>query len=239
MTRFKETLWADSQFLNDYQNDADIYLPFRNYVYTITKLFYKQFLSLNQKVRILDLGCGDGVFVHKLLSAYEPCEVIMIDGSQEMLDAARHCLGKYTNINYIKSSFQELLVNNPLNNKFELIFSSLAIHHLSMEEKVLLFNFIHDHLSPGGHFLHYDVVLPPTEKIEKWYLSLWRHWIEENSDKDNLERLVKIPEQYKSNSDNIPDTLKAQMDSMEKIGFKDVDCYFKYGIFSLFGGCKG
>lgn len=38
--------------------------------------------------------------------------------------------------------------------------------------------------------------------------------------------------------DNLPDTLDAQLESLEKVGFKDVDCYFKYGIFSVFGGFK-
>jgi len=26
------------------------------------------------------------------------------------------------------------------------------------------------------------------------------------------------------------------MDTLREIGFKDVDCFYKYGIFSMFGG---
>jgi tRNA (cmo5U34)-methyltransferase len=37
---------------------------------------------------------------------------------------------------------------------------------------------------------------------------------------------------------NKPDTLKNQMDTLREIGFKDVDCFYKYGIFSMFGGRK-
>ena len=49
---------------------------------------------------------------------------------------------------------------------------------------------------------------------------------------------MEIPQLYKDNLDNTPDTLKSQIEALEKIGFQNVDCYFKYGIFSLFGGNK-
>lgn len=242
MTNFKNSQWRNIHFVHEYQNDADIYMPFCNYIYHISTLFYEHFLinSLNsqKEVRILDLGCGNGAFIGKLLSLYEASEVVLIDGSQEMLDAARNRLKQFKNINYIKKTFQELFMNDSLNLKFEFIYSSLAIHHLSMEEKVRLYNFIYDLLTPGGYVLIYDVVLPPTEKIEKWYLSLWSDWIKENSDEETVGRLVTIPTKYKTNPDNVPDTLKSQMETLESIGFKHVDCYFKCGIVSLFGGCR-
>ena len=125
-----------------------------------------------------------------------------------------------------------------LKENFDFIYSSLAIHHLSFEEKTQLYSYIYNLLFPGGCFVHYDVVLPPSEKIEKWYLSLWRQWIEEDPAQETSKALLNIPEQYKGNPDNIPDTLESQLEVLEKIGFKEVDCYFKCGIFSLFGGIK-
>ncbi|MCP4456321.1 MAG: hypothetical protein GY809_33090 [Planctomycetes bacterium] len=47
-----------------------------------------------------------------------------------------------------------------------------------------------------------------------------------------------IPEEYKANQDNTPDTLESQLRALEAIGFEDVDCYFKYGLFSWLGGRK-
>jgi hypothetical protein len=35
---------------------------------------------------------------------------------------------------------------------------------------------------------------------------------------------------------NKPDTLSNQLKSLEEAGFLDVDCYFKNGIFVVFGG---
>lgn len=86
--------------------------------------------------------------------------------------------------------------------------------------------------------MHYDVVVAPSEKLEKCYLSIWRQWIKEHPAIKKRKALIGIPEEYKDNKDNMPDTLDSQLRAMAEIGFKDVDCYFKYGIFSLFGGFK-
>lgn len=47
-----------------------------------------------------------------------------------------------------------------------------------------------------------------------------------------------LPEQYKNNPDNHPDTLNIQLNALKSVGFQQVDCYYKYGIFAIFGGEK-
>jgi tRNA (cmo5U34)-methyltransferase len=238
MSEFEKSRWADNRFSHNFRDESDIYLPFRNHFIEITKSFYEHFVSQNTQAKILDLGCGDGLFVQELLKSFTPVKVVLLDGSVEMLDAAKERLGNQSNLHFARSSFQELLTNDPLNEYFHFIYSSLAIHHLSFEEKKRLYAYIHNRLSPGGYFVHYDVVLPPSETIEKWYLSLWRQCIGKHPAKKRREELLRIPDKYKGNPDNVPDTLEAQIEALERIGFKNVDCFFKYGIFSLFGGSK-
>ena len=72
MAKFEKSRWADSQFSQDYRDDANIYLPLRSQFIETTKLFYKHFLSHNAGNKILDLGCGDGLFIHELLKSYSP-----------------------------------------------------------------------------------------------------------------------------------------------------------------------
>jgi hypothetical protein len=47
-----------------------------------------------------------------------------------------------------------------------------------------------------------------------------------------------VPQKYKNNADNTPDPLRPQLKAFEKIGFRNVDRYYKYGIFAMFGGSK-
>jgi tRNA (cmo5U34)-methyltransferase len=238
MSKFEESRWADSEFAQNYRDEANIYLPFRREFIETTKSLYAYFIGAKSKAVVLDLGCGDGLFVQEFLKTFSPTSVTLVDGSNEMLEAAKKRLGEKANLNFIQASFQSLLAGALLNQNFDFVYSSLAIHHLPFEQKEHLYSYIYKLLSPGGCFVHYDVVVPPSWKIEKWFLSLWRQWIKEHSDKEVRQKLLGIPDQYKENTDNMPDTLGSQLQILKKIGFKEVDCYFKHGIFSLFGGFK-
>ena len=47
-----------------------------------------------------------------------------------------------------------------------------------------------------------------------------------------------IIRRYKGLEENKPDTLDDQLNTLRNFGFKDVDCFYKYGIFSMYGGMK-
>ena len=119
-----------------------------------------------------------------------------MDGSADMLDAARRRLRPQENQSYVKASFRELLAADPLDEYFYFIHCSLAIHHLTFAEKQALYSYIHKRLSSGGCFVHYDVVLSPSEQLEDWYLSLWRKWIDDRADEEKRDELLGVPEQY-------------------------------------------
>ena len=45
-----------------------------------------------------------------------------------------------------------------------------------------------------------------------------------------------IIKRYKDLRENKPDTLESQLKTLKEIGFSEVDCFYKYGIFSVYGG---
>ena len=237
-TAFEESLWADSEFSQNYRDAADLFLPFRRQCIGIIASLYGHFIAQNPQVSVLDLGCGDGVVIQELLKLSQPAKVQLLDGSDEMLAAAQARLGAQKNIYYTQASFQDLLANDPLQSTFDFIYSSLAIHHLSFEHKKALYQYIYSHLSDGGYFINYDVVLSPSEQLEEYYLSTWTEWLKAHPGIKGREKLLEIPREYKENKDNVPDTLESQLDALNEVGFQNVDCYFKYGIFSVFGGKK-
>jgi tRNA (cmo5U34)-methyltransferase len=156
-----------------------------------------------------------------------------------MIQNAQERLKSYDGLNYIHKTFQELLENDILETDFNFIVSSLAIHHLSSESKESLFQYILHHLKEGGFFLNVDVVRAPNEALEDWYRQLWGEWIAKNELKmGSKESFQHIPLQYKNNPDNYPERLENQLNALKSVGFNQVDCYYKYGIFSIFGGKK-
>jgi len=238
MAQFEKSRWADNGFSRNYRDEADIYLPQRRHFIEMALSFYGHFIAANRAARILDLGCGDGLFIQQLLQSQAPAEVTLVDGSEAMLAAAKARLGERADIRFNRANFQDLLRHEPFPCNFDFVYSSLAVHHLATAEKKELYASIYRHLASGGCFVHYDVVLPCSDRLEKWYLSLWRQWIREQPDMGKGEKLLTIPEQYKGNQDNMPDSLEVQLAMLKQIGFQHVDCYYKYGIFALFGGSR-
>jgi tRNA (cmo5U34)-methyltransferase len=238
MPDFDNSHWSDSRFAEEYRDQADGYIPERRKLIEIAQSLYRYFVRNGRPRRILDLGCGDGLMVQELLKVDDSFDATLVDGSPAMLEAAGNRLAQFEKKRFVKASFQDLLMHDPLQDTYSLIVSSLAIHHLVMAQKGDLFQYIHRHLEPGGFFLNIDVVLSPTEDLEDCYLTLWQEWIDAHADDSQKAAFLPVPKKYKDNLDNTPDPLLPQLQALERIGFKNVDCYYKYGIFVMFGGTK-
>lgn len=240
MSEFKESKWKNRYAALEFIENADMYILERQRLFTIMRSLYKHFLpDNNQTIKVLELGCGDGIVTHELLKVDANLEGTLIDGSSEMIENAKKRLKSYPGLKFIRTTFQELVNNDLLSENFDFVVSSLAIHHLQEDEKKIFFEYVYNHLNSKGFFLNIDVVRAPTESLENWYLKLWKEWIIENEIKmGSSESFQHLPDQYKNNQDNNPDTLENQLKSLRSVGFKNVDCYYKYGIFSIYGGQK-
>ncbi|GBD88589.1 cyclopropane-fatty-acyl-phospholipid synthase [bacterium BMS3Abin03] len=120
----------------------------KNVAITITKYRY-QYLPIlkefNKDVRILELGCGRGIFLEFLINnGYK--NVFGIDVSKEQIDIA-----KAQNLNVEEISVLEYLKNN--NEKFDLIFAIDLIEHFYKDELIPLFEGIYNNLKNGGAFV--------------------------------------------------------------------------------------
>jgi tRNA (cmo5U34)-methyltransferase len=240
MTEFSKTEWAKSKFSQEYRDNADIYIMERRRLFTILKSFYRNFLKDGKLIKMLDLGCGDGIITQEILTVDNTVSATLLDGSEDMLVHAKERFEKYKDMRFIKASFQEVLAGDILESNFNFVVSSLAIHHLTMVEKKYLFQKIYHCLDAGGYFVNIDVVLSPTETLEQWYLLLWKEWIDEKKASLRIKGnyFNDIVRRYKDNRDNKPDTLKDQMNALTDTGFQEVDCFYKYGIFTMYGGRK-
>ncbi|MGZ7067576.1 MAG: hypothetical protein ACXVHT_04680 [Methanobacterium sp.] len=106
-----------------------------------------------------------------------------------------------------------------------------------MSQKESLFKYIYDNLNEGGFFLNIDTIKAPSDDLKHWYLTLWKEWIIEKEMEDEaLKSFQHVPDHYKNNPDNHPDTLKNLLNVLKLIGFKNIDCFYKYGIFAFMVG---
>ncbi|QDT24784.1 Malonyl-[acyl-carrier protein] O-methyltransferase [Gimesia panareensis] len=86
--------------------------------------------TIPEGARILDLGCGTGIFSEFILSRSPASSMTLLDQSADMLDVAKTRLQKYS-ITAVQGSFDAVIPDGP----FDAIISSLAIHHLSDEKR--------------------------------------------------------------------------------------------------------
>jgi len=237
-TAFDKSNWANPEFSRGYVDNADIFIVERRRMLAVLRSFYLRFVMNGSRKTMLDLGCGDGIVTAAIVEAGGSVSATLVDGSGDMLAKARARLAGLSDAKYVHASFQEVLRKDLLAGPYDLIVSSLAIHHLTMGEKTALFDMAHTLLHPGGSFVNIDVVLAPSEALEKWYLALWKDWIDERKQSLGIagDQFNGIVQQYKDTEENKPDTLNDQLNALNAAGFKDVDCYYKYGIFAMFGG---
>jgi len=239
MDTFNQSAWAQETFSKDFLEKADIYIQERRKMIRSMSSLFSYYFKEKSNIHTLDLGCGDGVLTEALISKNGTIIATLVDGSLTMLQKARERLTSYSGMHFIHASFQELLTGTIPLDHFDLCVSSFAIHHLEMREKTNLFRYICGHLNAGGHFVNIDVVLSPSQGLEEWYFSIWREWMQYMQEQLNVkdELPEDIIKRYKDPlSMNKPDTLEDQLEALRETGFRDVDCYYKNGIFSVFGG---
>jgi len=105
---------------------------------------------------VADLGAGTGLLSERLAAAYPRARFELFDASAEMIAKAKQ--------RFESRASQFLFRHEDLRRfgeprRFDLVVSSLAIHHLEHREKQGLFRSIFDSLRPGGAFINVDQVL--------------------------------------------------------------------------------
>lgn len=88
-------------------------------------------LNLNGNERVLDLGCGDGEITLQIAQYVPNGEVIGIDASKGMIDAAVE--KKKGNLKFNLMDINELSYEN----EFDVIFSNATLHWIKNHEKLL------------------------------------------------------------------------------------------------------
>jgi len=110
---------------------------------------------------ILELGCGTGNLTRLLVERWPNSKITAVDISSEMLQVIEKKIPSQ-NIILKESSFEALEANQ---HEYDLVISSLAIHHLKHPEKVDLLRRIYDWLSPGGFFVIGDQMIASSTRI--------------------------------------------------------------------------
>ncbi len=178
---------------------------------------------------ILDIGAGTGLFSACMLAKYPKAKVTLIDISEKMLEVAKLRFKNQSNVKYVVGDYTKHVFNE----EFDIVISSLSIHHLTDTEKKNLYAKIFTIMKNNSILINADQVLGTSPYVESLYKEDWKKKVE-GSGLSNDE----ICSAYERTKLDKMSTLDDQMNWLKEIGFSDVDCIYKYFNFVVLFGRK-
>ena len=178
--------------------------------------------------RVLDLGAGTGLMSEAVLARHPGAQVVLLDGSAEMLAEAGGRLPA-ASIETLVADLRDELPDGP----FDAVVSALAIHHLEDGAKRELLGRVRGVLRPGGVFVNAEHVAGPTPWLERSYRELWRDACAAAG--ASAEEIASAVERMAV--DRSAD-VATQLRWMGEAGLEECDCFFKHLHFAVLAGWR-
>jgi tRNA (cmo5U34)-methyltransferase len=206
-------IWGSADYVGNYLSTIDS----RPHGEEMRAVLLEQ-IPLNVK-RVLDLGTGDGRLLALVKSKNPEAGGVALDFSEPMLRRARERFAGDGSVEVVKHD-----LNDPLSKgrwePFDLVISGLAIHHLVHERKRELYAEVFGLLRSGGLFLNLEHVASATEALHLRFLAA----------------VGLTPET--EDPANILLDMETQLKWLRQIGYKDVDCQWKWLEIALLAATK-
>jgi tRNA (cmo5U34)-methyltransferase len=178
---------------------------------------------------ILDLGAGTGLLSEFVMQKVKSAALYLLDESSDMLAKAQQRLAQYNPTIFIQSMTEPLPAM-----KFDAVVSSVAIHHLTDEDKRSLFRRIYQSLTPSGVFVNAEQILGATE---------WHQQVYEDMHLDGARALGSDEDEIRAAKKRMTfdkcATLSDQVSWLREIGFQNADSFFHSFRFAVYAGWKG
>ncbi|WP_373532256.1 class I SAM-dependent methyltransferase [Vampirovibrio sp.] len=190
------------------------------------------FLGVEKPLRILELGCGTGNLSVLLRALFPNARLTLVDLSPDMLKLAAVKLGAESEqLQLLQGGFMEVSFQPE---SFDLVISSMALHHLRDAEKPVLYERIFQWLKPGGLFRCADEVLGVPESVHLENMRRWEIWARQNGATEaDIQLWSDHAEQYDHYA-----PLQAHFQWLTTSGFQDVEAYWRNLMWTVFGASR-
>jgi len=121
--------------------------------------------------KILELGCGSGNLTALLRLRFPDAEITAVDFSAEIIEVCKARIGKTDSIQYVQKDFKA--IDFP-KESFDLVMSSISIHHLHNEQKQKLFDKLYLYLKPKSVLIYADQCRGATDDIYAKNMLAWK-----------------------------------------------------------------
>jgi tRNA (cmo5U34)-methyltransferase len=170
--------------------------------------------------RILDLGCGTGNLTEQIRFHFPDAHITALDISGEILKECANRFRTDHSISYVQADFRDLPFEP---GSFDLVMSSIAIHHIEDPEKSSLYHRIYEILGQGGLFIFSDQTRGITDEIYAKHLERWKEEaFKLGSSQENWDMWMEHQEAHDYHS-----PVSWHLDELRLSGFSRVDIIWK------------
>ena len=212
-----------------YDDWVKIAIPCYDKIFSIAKELIP--FATHDRIEVLDLGAGTGLFSMHVLEKYPNASFVLYDVASKMLEKAKERLRELPNhFQFVVDDYKNLKSSQ----RFDLVVSSLSIHHLTDSEKKALFRRIYAGLRHKGLFINVDQIKGPTPFLQELY---WTRWLKEVREKDAEEEKIRQSMERRMTYDKDA-LLTDQLQWLRDAGFTNVDCIYKDYFIGVFIAAK-
>ena len=189
--------------------------------------YYKMLISLFIYLKpefspktVLELGCGTGNLTLLIHQRFPEANITAVDISSECINECKLRIPN-ADIHYIKSDFKDI---DFLDNTFDLIISSISIHHLNDKEKEILFNKLYCYQTKGGILSFCDQFRGETDFIYQKHIERWKEFaVEQGTSNDEWEMWMQHQHEHDYHS-----SLLDHLVWIGNAGYNIIDCTRRY-----------
>jgi tRNA (cmo5U34)-methyltransferase len=234
-------IWKRPEVAAAFLDRVSVHIPDR--AKQLEVMFRALALARRAPQRLLDLGAGDALILASVLEAFPEAEGVAVDFSPHMLERARARLARFGS----RAVVREADLASPqwraeVRGTFDAVLSSFAIHHLAHERKRALYGEIYDLLDPGGIFLNLEHVSSATEHVEELFNdAMVDHLYASRRERGEECTPERVRQDFLDRPDRVANILapvEEQCAWLRALGFRDVDCFWKYFELAIFGGVR-
>lgn len=179
---------------------------------------------------ILELGCGTGNLTTQISKHFPATKIFAVDISEKCIKECKQRLPKI-GIEYIKADFRNLDFKE---NSFDLIISSISIHHLKDKEKADFFRKLFQWQNPKGILTFCDQFKAETAHLYAKHMELWKIYAFKQGATDKEWNLWM---EHQTNHDYHA-TIFGHMNWLKNVGYNVADCTWRYLLWAVIYATK-
>jgi tRNA (cmo5U34)-methyltransferase len=234
--------WQGQERAQKYEQRADLVLPKRQEMLSLIVQLIP--FGRDEPLQVLDLGTGTGVPAQRVLQDFPKANIICVDKSSEMMEIGCAKLAEYGDrARFVQADLENPAWNDGLPDKFDAIVSALAFNLLTDGAKQRLFARCYEMLEPRGCLVFSDRLRAADETVDRFYLDQWMSFIvrqtKEVLDKEVTLETVTARQRSLDEAAGVKSaTLEDILTWLKQAGFAQVECYWKYFQWAVFGALK-